>query len=185
MKLRITVLTLLISSLIHSQNKKSSFVEYMNMSSLSISKNTESYFNDYRIDEERATDGFGFDLNTIHGAKFFGYVSLSAGFGIDWNINKTFLSTPIIFDVRVFSSKTAENPLFLYLQTGPNIRWPDSLGSNGTSSKFGAGVAFKFDNNVSYYVDIFRKSKVIDIPDKSHTGNYNITGYGISLGIQF
>jgi len=185
MKIKITSFLIFFSFFTYAQDKKSRFVEYLNMSSLSITKNTESYFNDYRIDEERATDGFGFDLNTIHGAKFFGYVSLSAGFSLDWNINKTFLSTPLIFDIRAFSSKTSENPLYLYLQTGPNIRWSDSIGSNGTSSKLGAGVIFKFDEHISYHVDIFRKSKVMRISDETHKGDYNITGYGISLGMQF
>ncbi|MFC6097938.1 hypothetical protein ACFPVY_14885 [Flavobacterium qiangtangense] len=150
-----------------------------------MTKNTESYFTDYHSDEVRAKDGLAFDLNTIHGAKFFGYVALSAGFSIDWNINKTFLSTPLIVDVRVFTSRTSENPLFFYLQTGPNIRWSDSFGSNGGTTKGGVGMIFNYDNQVSYYFDFFKKSKVLMIDDATHDGNYHATGYGISLGIQF
>lgn len=182
-----TFLSLIMLPLLaNSQDKpKRPVIEYLNMTSFSMTKNTESYFTDYRSDEVRAKDGLAFDLNTIHGAKFFGYVALSAGFSVDWNINKTFLSTPLIVDVRVFTSRTSENPLFFYLQTGPNIRWSDSMGSDGTTSKGGVGMIFKYDENVSYYFDIFKKSKAISLEDKTHDGNYNATGYGLSLGLQF
>lgn len=93
-------------------NKKKFRLEYINMSSLSITKNTESYFTNYSKDSIKTFDGLGFDLNTIHGAKFFGHISLSAGVSLDWNINKSFLSAPIIFDFRVFSSKNTKNSLF-------------------------------------------------------------------------
>jgi hypothetical protein len=51
----------------------------------------------------------GFDLNTIHGIKFFERVSVSAGISLDWNINKTFLSTPYIIDLRVFSGRSNQD----------------------------------------------------------------------------
>lgn len=186
MRLIIVFVFIIFPLFANSQDKpKRPVAEYLNMTSFSMTKNTESYFTDYRSDEVRAKDGLAFDLNTIHGVKFFGYVALSAGFAVDWNINKTFLSTPLIVDFRVFTSRTSENPLFFYLQTGPNIRCSESIGSNGSTSKGGVGMVFEYDENISYYFDIFKKSKVILIEDGSHDGNYNATGYGISLGIQF
>lgn len=125
------------------------------------------------------------DLNTIHGAKFFGHVSASAGLCLDWNINKSFLSAPIIFDLRVFSSKNTNNSLFAYLQTGQNIKWSNNFNGNGTSSKLGLGAIFSYNENISYYFDIFKKSKQIDLENYKYKGNYNISGYGISLGVIF
>jgi hypothetical protein len=136
-------------------------------------------------DSIKTFDGIGFDINTIHGAKFFGYVALSAGISIDWNINKTFLSTPFIVDVRVFSSKDDDNSLFAYLQTGQNIKWSSSFNGNGTASKLGVGAIFKYDGNTSLFVDLFKKSKQIELEDVKDKGFYNISGFGISIGVIF
>lgn len=175
-----------LSSLAISQTaEKKSKIIYLSMTSISFTKNHESYFTDYTSDEERRTDGMGVDINTIHGANLFGYVALSAGASIDWNITRTFLSTPLIVDLRVFTRPSSENPIFFYLQTGPNIKWSDGIGANGTNSKGGVGIIFKYDEHVSYYIDIFKKSKAIYLEDIKHNGNYNINGYGLSVGIKF
>lgn len=177
---------LFISVFVYSQDKKKRFkIEYLNMSSLSITKNTESYFSNFSKDSIKTLDGIGFDINTIHGAKFFGHVAISAGLGIDWNINKTFLSTPLIFDLRVFSSKNSDNSLFAYLQTGQNIKWSNSFNGNGTSSKIGVGAILNYDEDISYFFDIYKKSKQIDLVNFKDNGNYNISGFGISLGVIF
>lgn len=181
----IFVLSFLISSIVlYSQNNKKKFkIEYVNMSSLSITKNTESYFLNYSKDSIKTSNGVGFDLNTIHGVKIFNHVSISAGISIDWNINKTFLSTPFIIDLRLFLSKNTDNSLFAYLQTGQNIKWSDSFNGNGTTSKLGIGAIFDYDKNISYYFDIYKKSKQIALVDYKENGYYSISGFGISLGI--
>jgi hypothetical protein len=179
------ILSLLSTSFIYSQSKKNK-IEYINMTSISITKNTESYFSNFGSKDSKETNkGLGFDMNTIHGAKFFNHVALSAGISLDWNINKTFLSTPLIFDLRAFSGSNTENTFFVYLQTGKNLKWSDSFNGNGTSSKFGAGVILDYDENISYYVDIYKKSKQIYLQNNLNNENYNISGYGISLGIIF
>jgi hypothetical protein len=174
-----------ISVFVYSQENKKHKVEYINMSSLSVAKNTESYFSNFSRDSIKSFDGIGFDINTIHGAKFFGHFSISVGMGLDWNINKTFLSTPLIVDLRVFSSKNSDNSLFAFLQTGQNIKWSNSFNGNGTASKLGVGAIFSQDENISYFLDIYKKSKQIELIDSKDKGNYNISGFGISLGIIF
>lgn len=184
---KIFILSLLsFTFLMYSQDKrKKNKVEYVNMTSVSITKNTESYYSNFSKDSIRTFDGIGFDINTIHGLKFFNHVSISAGFSIDWNINKTFLSAPLIFDLRVFSSKNSDHSLFAYLQTGQNIKWSNSFNGNGTTSKIGVGAIFNYDENISYFFDIYKKSKQIDLSNFKEKGNYNISGFGISLGVIF
>lgn len=177
---------LIISTLMYSQKKERKFkIEYMNMSSLSVTKNTESYFQNFSKDSIKTFDGASFEMNTIHGVKFFGHVSIAAGFSIDWNINKSFMSTPLIFDLRVFSSKNVNNSFFAYLQTGQNIKWSNSFDGNGNTSKLGVGSIFDNSENVSYYFDVFKKSRVIDLYRLEEKGKYNINGFGISLGVIF
>lgn len=154
------------------------------MSSLSITKNTESYFQNYSKDSIKTFDGISFEINTIQGAKIFNYVSISTGVSVDWNINKSFLSTPIFFDFRIFFSKNIENSLFAYLQTGKNIKWTSSFNGNGKTSKLGVGAIFK-NGNTLYYVDVFKKSKEKELEQYKDYGKYNIIGFGISLGIIF
>lgn len=176
------ILFLIINGLFGNAQSKKFRIDYVNMTSFSIAKNAESYF---LQDSIRATNGLGFDINTIHGAKFFGHVAISGGISIDWNINKTFLSTPYIVDVRVFSSKDADNSLFAYLQTGKNIKWSSSFDGNGTTSKLGVGAIFKYDTDISLFVDLFKKSKVIELEDMRDRGNYHANGFGISVGVIF
>jgi len=159
-----------------------STVQYLNMTSLSTYKNTESYF---LSDEVRRTDGLGFELSSIHGARFFGFVALSAGISLDYNINKTFVSNPIIFDLRFFSKRGTDGTLFAYFQTGPNLKWSNNIETNGNSSKFGAGAFFDFDEHVSYFVDVFRKTKSLNLKESVSNDTYNVVGYGISIGVKF
>lgn len=175
-----------ISVFIYSQNNnKKNKIEYVNMTSLSITKNTESYFSNFSKDSIKTFDGFGLDINTIHGAKFFGHVSISAGISLDWNINKTFMSTPLFLDFRVFSSNNFDNSLFAYLQTGQNINWSNSFNGKGTTSKIGVGALFNYDDDISYYFDIYKKSKQINLESFKEKGHYNISGFGISIGVIF
>lgn len=176
------MLFLIINGLLGNAQSKKFRIDYVNMTSFSIVKNSESYFSK---DSIKTINGIGFDINTIHGAKFFGHVALSAGISIDWNINKSFLSTPFIVDVRVFSSKDSDNSLFAYLQTGQNIKWSSSFDGNGTTSKLGVGAIFKYDNDLSLFVDLFKKSKVIELADMRDRGNYHADGFGISIGVIF
>lgn len=160
-------------------------MEYINMTSLSIVKNTESYFTKYSTDENRSNKGCSFDLNTIHGVRFFDHVAISGGMSLDWNIDKTFFSTPWILDLRVFSSEKSGNRLFAYLQGGKNIEWSDSFNSAGHTSKIGVGIISKYDDDISYYIDILKKSKEIKIEDSKEKGFYRTRGFGISIGVIF
>ena len=174
------------TALIYSQNNNKKFkIEYLNMTSLSLTKNTESYFSSFSKDSIKTFNGLGIDINTIHGVKFFGYVSISAGISLELNINKTFLSTPLIYDLRVFSNKNSDNSLFAYLQSGQNTKWSKSFAGNGTTSKFGIGAIFTYDDNLYYYLDVYKKSKQINLENYKEKGNYNISSFGISLGVIF
>lgn len=170
-------------SFILSQDKKEYVVSYLNMTSLSITKNTESYFSKYIKGDEKQSDGSSFDLNTIHGLVFWDFIALSTGVSIDYNIKETFLSTPILFDIRVFSNQDRDNCLFA--QTGKNIKWSDSFDGNGTTSKLGVGLIFSEDEKISYYVDLFKKSKEIELIKYRDKGRYKISAFGLSFGMIF
>lgn len=171
--------------LVFSQNDdKRHVIEYANMSSLSISSNYENYYSK-TYEEKRNGTSVGFDINTIHGIKFFERVSISAGISLDWNINKTFLSTPYIIDLRIFSSRSNQDGLFAYIQTGKNIKWSDSFNGNGGTAKLGVGVIVNRSENSCFYVELFKKSKNIETEDFDENGYYNVNSFGISLGLTF
>lgn len=185
---RLVLIALLVFPiLVHSQKKnKRHIIEYLNMSSLSIGNNSENYFSGYGSNDKRKNGtSLSFDINTIHGVKFFERVSVSAGISLDWNINKTFLSTPYILDFRIFSNRSNQNSFFAYLQTGQNIKWSNSFDGNGTTAKFGIGLIIKENKNTSLYFDLFNKSKQIQTKEFQEKGYYNINSYGISLGMSF
>lgn len=185
MKRFILLLLLFNSMFLHSQNDdKRHSIEYANMSSLSINNNYENYY--FRTDTEKKNGtSVGFDINTIHGIKFFEIVSISGGISLDWNINKTFLSTPYIIDLRIFSSRSNQDGFFAYIQTGKNIKWSNSFNGNGTTAKLGVGIIIKQNENSCLYIDIFKKSKEIETEEFEEKGYYKINGFGISLGLTF
>lgn len=167
------------------QNNTESSIQYLNMNSISITKNTESYFKKYSKEENRSSQGSSIDINTIHGLVFWDLIALSTGISLDYNIDETFLSTPILFDLRVFSSEDRSNSLFAYLQTGKNIKWSNSFDGNGTTSKLGVGFIFSDNDKETYYVDVFKKSKNIEITKFKEKGDYLITSFGLSFGVIF
>jgi hypothetical protein len=182
---KIIIGLLFLSTTFYAQNKKKLKIEYINMTSLSIIKNTESYFTRYTSNETRSDKGFCFDLNTIHGIRFFDHVAISGGMSLDWNIDETFFSTPFIFDLRVFTSEKSGNRLFAYIQSGKNIKWSDSFNGDGHTAKMGVGIIAKYDEHISYYIDLLRKSKDIKIEESKEKGFYRTSGFGISLGVIF
>lgn len=187
MKKTVIASLLLLSSVGMAQQKKKKItLEYLNMSSISVTKNTEGYFSTYGIDEERSiTNGFDVGMSSLHGVKLFGYVSVMAGMGIDWNINKTFLATPFIVDIRLFSSKRTENSGFVYLQSGHNIKWNDAFDGDGVTGKMGIGGIFQHDDNTSYYIEVFKKSRSIHLKGTENRGFYNTLGFGLAVGVIF
>ncbi|WP_366185172.1 hypothetical protein [Flavobacterium ovatum] len=185
MKLLIVLVVLMNSIFILSQNRdKRHVTEYLNMTSFSISKNFENYY--FKTDKDKSNgNSFGFDLNTIHGIKFFERMSVSAGLSLDWNINRTFLSTPYIIDFRVFSNRSMEDGFFAYLQTGKNIKWSSSFDENGGTSKLGIGIIVRQSDKSSIYLDLFKKSKQIETDEFENKGTYRINGFGLSMGVIF
>lgn len=155
------------------------------MTSFSLAKNSEDYFNKYSKNDSRESSGGSLEINTIQGIKFFDFFSISGGISVDWNIDKTFLSTPFIVDLRVFSSKNNKTGFFAYFQTGQNIKWSNSFAGYGVTTKLGVGYIFTENNKTSFYVDVFKKSKHIKTSEFETNGSYNLTGFGISLGIIF
>ncbi|WP_202701828.1 hypothetical protein [Flavobacterium sp. UGB4466] len=180
----IIIVIILLSNFIFGQEQKKK-LQYINMSSFSQAKNTESYFNKYTKNNSRESNGGSLEINTIQGVKFFEVFSISVGISVDWNIDKTFLSTPLIIDLRIFSSKNNKPGFFTYIQTGQNIKWSDSFAGNGVTAKLGAGYIFTENNKASFYFDLFKKSKQIKTSEFQNNGYYTLTGFGISLGIIF
>ena len=182
---KIIIGLLFLSTTFYAQNKKKSTIDFINMTSLSMIKNTESYFTRYSAEETRSNKGFSFDLNTIQGIRFFDHIAISGGMSLDWNIDETFFSTPLILDLRIFTSEKSGNRLFAYIQSGKNIQWSDSFNGDGHTAKMGFGIISKYDEDISYYIDFLRKSKAIKIEESKEKGFYRASGFGISLGVIF
>jgi len=124
-------------------------------------------------------------IHQINGSGNQGLTFGQAPGSVDWNINKTFLSAPIIYDIRVFSNRNNGENVFLFLQTGQNIRWKNLTYGNGFSSKFGIGVILEPYDDVTFYVDIHKKSKEIELDNFTNLGFYRLNGFGISIGAIF
>lgn len=169
--------------LTQNQSKRSR-LEYLNTSSLSVYNNYENYYNQIQT-QRRNAPTIGLDISTIQGVKIYEIVAVSAGMSLDWNINKTFLSTPCFIDFRAFSNRSKQDGLYVYFQTGRNIKWSNSFDGNGTTAKIGAGLVINQSEKKRIYIDIFRKSKQIETEEFDAKGSYNISSIGLSIGFGF
>ena len=185
MKKLLILLLLLVVNAFYAQDKlkhKWLTIDYLNMTGLSVTKNTSSYFLRDSIDKK---NGGALEINTIQGIVICKYVGISAGISLDWNINKTFLSTPAVIDLRCFSNKDRENCLYAFIQTGKNIKWSSSFNGNGSTAKLGVGTIFQYDEDYAMYVELYKKSKQINLINSGHTDMYSVDGFGLSIGLTF
>src|SRR5690554_6116146 len=73
---------------------------YTSTTTISINGNYDSRFGNES--ESRIQKGLAVEVTTLHGIFLFDYLSVSAGLGVDWNIDKTFWSIPVIGDFRLY-----------------------------------------------------------------------------------
>ncbi len=122
-------------------------------------------------------------MTTLHGLFLFDYISLSTGLGIDWNVNRTFWSMPVVGDLRIyFNEHGFDNSPFVFLQMGKNLNIGDVF-VEGRPVKIGAGITLGEDEEVQYVLEIFKKFKEAVFVDEK--GYYEVTSFGASFGIKF
>ena len=143
---------------------------YTSTNILEIYKNTEGTL---IHQQNKLNKGWGFELNSLHGIFILKKFILSAGIGINFNIDEEYKSIPAILEVRFNLYDYGLNSPFVLLNTGKNI-------------KLGVGYNFESDYNFQYTIEIFKKSKTYytsEVQDVNY--NYPADGYGVSVGITF
>ncbi|OAB79578.1 hypothetical protein ULVI_02160 [Cochleicola gelatinilyticus] len=133
--------------------------------------------------ESKIQKGLAVEVNTLHGLFFFNYVSVSVGLGIDWNIDRTFWTLPVLADLRVyFNEHGNDNSPFVFLQMGKNIQI-NNVFKEGRPVKLGVGITLEESERLQYILEMHKKFKeVVFIGER---GFYNVTGFGVSFGIKF
>jgi len=152
---------------------------YTNTNILEVYSNNKKSLVHYENDLDT---GWGIEINSLHGIFILKKFVLSAGVGLNFNINENFKSLPVIAEVRFNFNDFGINSPFVLLNTGKNIE----IGSfqPGQTAKLGFGYNFESDSNFQYTIEFFKKSKTYytnEIPGIDY--NYPADGYGISVGI--
>ncbi|GHA40335.1 hypothetical protein GCM10007103_22260 [Salinimicrobium marinum] len=135
-------------------------------------------------DENQINTGWGFELNSLHGIFIFKKFVLSAGIGVNFNIDEEYKSLPAILEIRYSLYDYGVNSPFVLLNTGKNIKIGSFL--PGQTAKLGLGYNFESDYNFQYTIEFFKISKTYytsEVQDVDY--NYPADGYGISVGITF
>ncbi len=154
---------------------------YTSTNILEIYKNTERTL---IHQQNKLNKGWGFELNSLHGIFILKKFILSAGIGINFNIDEEYKSIPAILEVRFNLYDYGLNSPFVLLNTGKNIKIGSFL--PGQTAKLGVGYNFESDYNFQYTIEIFKKSKTYytsEVQDVNY--NYPADGYGVSVGITF
>ena len=154
---------------------------YTSTNILEIYKNTEESLIHY---ENQLNTGWGFELNSLHGLYILKKFVLSAGIGINFNINEDYKSLPAILELKFNLNDDGLNSPFVLLNTGKNIEIDSFM--PGQTAKLGLGYNFESDFNFQYTIEVFKKSKTYytsEVRDVDY--NYRANGYGISVGITF
>lgn len=132
--------------------------------------------------ENDLNTGWGFEINSLHGIFILKKLVLSAGVGINFNINEDYKSLPVIAEARFNFNDFGINSPFILLNTGRNIKIGSFL--PGQTAKLGFGYNFESDSNFQYTIEFLKKSKTYytnEIPSIDY--DYRADGYGISIGI--
>ena len=148
---------------------------------LEIYKNTEESL----IHHDNALHtGWGLELNSIHGIFILKKFVLSAGIGLNFNIDEAYKSIPAILEIRFNLNDYGFNSRFVLLNTGKNLEIGHFL--PGQTAKLGLGYNFESDYNFQYTIEVFKKSKTYYTSEVQNVNyNYPADGYGISVGITF
>jgi len=153
---------------------------YTSTTTISINGNYDSRFGNES--ESRIQKGLAFEVTTLHGIFLFDYLSVSAGLGVDWNIDKTFWSIPVIGDFRLYFYEYGYDSPFAFLQMGKNLKIGEVF-TEGRSVKIGLGVTWTNNQETQYVFEFFKKFKEAVFIDEEQ--NYGVKGFGVSLGIKF
>lgn len=154
---------------------------YTSTNILEIYKNTEESLIHY---ENELNTGWGFELNSLHGLFILKKFVLSAGIGVNFNIDEEYKALPAILEIRFNLNDYGINSPFVLLNTGKNIEIGGFL--PGQTAKLGLGYNFESDYNFQYTIEAFKKSKsyyASEVQDVNY--DYPADGYGISVGITF
>lgn len=154
---------------------------YSSTNILEIYKNTEESLIHY---QNELNSGWGFELNSLHGIFILKKFVLSAGIGVNFNIDEEYKSVPAIIEIRFNLNDYGFNSPFVLLNTGKNIEIGSFL--PGQTAKLGLGYNFESDYNFQYTIEAFKKSKTYYTSEVRKVDyNYPADGYGISVGITF
>lgn len=172
------ILLLTYSGLVHCQESRKS---YSSTNILEVFINTDESIIHH---ENQLNTGWGFEFNSLHGFFILKKILLSAGIGINFNIDEELKSLPAVLELKYNFSNYGLNSPYILLNTGKNL----DIGSflPGQTAKLGFGYNFESDSNFQYTIEMFKKSKTYytsEISDVDY--NYPADGYGISMGITF
>ncbi|MBZ9632230.1 hypothetical protein LB465_15720 [Salegentibacter sp. LM13S] len=176
-KLLVLIVFLLASSLYCQKQEKI----YTSTNILEVYKNTEESLIHY---ENQLNTGWGLELNSLHGFYILRKFVLSAGLGINLNINENYRAIPAIVELKFHFSDYGINSPYVLLNTGKNLK----IGSfqPGQTAKLGFGYNFESDYIFQYTIEFFKKSKTYYTSESLDVNyNYRANGYGISVGITF
>lgn len=153
-------------------------LKYTNANLISLNKGYESRFSNDTLSAEK---GFGFEITSLHGLFITRTLAISVGTGLDWNINKTHLTNPILGDIRWYLKTFGERSPYVFLNVGKNIHWGNNF-SRGTSAKIGIGLTFEITSDkIQGVVEVFRKTKTTEF---NNALTYDVESFGISIGMK-
>lgn len=178
LKISLLALIFLCSSALHSQDQEKI---YTSTNILEVFINTDESLIHY---ENQLNTGWGLELNSLHGIIILRKFVLSAGVGINFNVNEDYKSIPAIAELKYHFNDYGINSPYVLLNTGKNLKIGSFL--PGQTAKLGFGYNFESDYEFQYTIEFFKKSKTYYNSEVSNVDyNYRANGYGISIGITF
>ena len=177
MKKLIIVISVLCCEVLFAQ-VKTSRITYVNESNIELWLNTQTR---YSSGSQPSEDGFGLELNSLHGINLFGVISITAGPGIAFNFGEQQQALPIVGQVKWSLNRFDREGPFIVLNAGRNL----VLGNfrPGSSAKLGVGWTFRTTQGLQYDLGFFRKSKEFTL-NESNNFNLQTESLGISFGLR-
>lgn len=153
---------------------------YTSTSTIEFQPNSQSGFGNQPL---TSGEGYGFELNSMHGLFLTKRIVLSIGTGLNYNFSLDFQSVPLIAQLKLFYREYAhKSGPYILLNTGKHLEIGRLDG--GQTAKLGAGYVIKTYLNFDVCLELFAKSKTFTDYSK-YQNSYNVDSYGFGVGIKF
>ena len=148
---------------------------------LNFNFNNQLINNQLFSEVQNSKDGFSTEFQTMHGFYVLKYFALQIGVGLDYNVNRTYVATPIFAGFKWYLYEYGNDSPYLFLDVGQNIAI-NGFSKSGDVNRVGFAYSSSIDSQKDMVFEFYRKLKNSNL---DYDNYYMLESYGFSVGLKF